>query len=222
MTKKKTQKRINQTEGLIGSAWDILREILIDIAIQFKDLGVVFWKNIKGPWGKTWKRKLATIIVIAFTVYPLSIHYASWGKDFWVTVSNKIEKNEILEEVQTNYEIEIRDFFEEYNRKYSVDCDWVRRVNVDQNMFLKYGTTKKPGNGCLTTEKWQWTPVSIEKPLKDESNQIFKVRGKAVLVISDGGVIKAIEKNNFELWRKWEDDFWRFNPINGKQKYTPL
>lgn len=220
MTQFLKQKNINNLSKIVEPVWIFIKDLLIDFFKEIWRILGLFFLNIKN--GK-WSQKIATIIIILIFIVPSFISYYHSGNKFFTWINNKLHHEEILAEIQSNGYKSVSSFFDKYNKNYSVDCEWIRRVNVDEKMFLLHGTEKKTGNGCLTTEKYQIIPITMNPIQYDKSNQIERVNGKALMTIFDGGEIEKIEELQYNLWRKpeWKDEnLWKFNPFSNHIQYN--
>ncbi len=207
--------KIEQTEKIVAGSWQL-------ICICFKEL----WEEIKNFYvtmkrnfiGQTGTRKVATFIFALIILVPAWFSWwwmVSWAYNF---INNIISFDYNVQVLRSNSEMSVRDFFDKYNNKYWIDCDWIKKVNVDMNMD-KLGTDKKPWKFCSLTSKVQIFPITVDNPITD-GTQYARVNWKALYVVFNGTDIQNAWYQRYELWRKmeWPIEDWKFNPFPQENK----
>lgn len=212
---------VKNTDNVIKSLFRVFKQLCIDFWRKIRELCFTYARIIKDHKDK----KLAIFIVLSITLIPWLVQIKDMAFSTYSYVDNLVYWEERVNELRTDNNQSVIDFFQTYNNKYGVDCDWIREVNVDMNMYFLYNTRKKPGKGCLTNEKWQIIPLEIRTPIIDNVQQTARVQGDALINIIRDGSIYKIEQKRFELWRKleWENGYWHFNPFSSGNtvKYYP-
>ncbi len=218
-SKEFTQWHIDNTDNIMKNIIRIFKLFAVEIWKNIYDLFEVFLKNIYW-WG--WTRTIATIVVVSFTVIPLFKSYFSFFELSYSRINAFFNHNEIVYELSQSYEKSVQDFFKTYNKKYWLDCDRVRSVNVDFNMAHIWWTETKPWKWCIEETTIKMFPISIDDLRSDKTKWIARVSWKAVFIWYDRDLkLEKVCLLRYNLWKKltmpqW---FWKFDPFEDHECY---
>ena len=154
---------------------------------------------------------IAIVLIITFS----SIYSAYKWLD-----RNLINKGLYKQVFIENYEEEALQFFKLYERKFkSRDCDFMRHVAVDEAMYDKYGHTIYPKEKYNCENFYRgiaakyFLPYAMEPVIHGNGKQ--RIRGKAIVTREASNGEVTVGAQYFEIWRRSEDAYWRFNPPAG-------
>lgn len=200
--------------GIGTFLWGIFLLIFLETP---KDLYYTFAKSWRES--KNLSHKASTIF--AGVIISLFIIYSFWGlwSDFYSWKTSEWREKILF----TDYETEIKDFFNKYNERFEAhDCDFMREVGADEAMFDKWNNTAyaKDKYSCEEFVRFQQKlliPIKIEPIEKTGGKE--RIRGEAIILKINQGESWKITPVYFDLWKKLDWNLWHFNnPKDGPRK----
>ncbi len=169
---------------------------------------------------KNWYQKTGVLIAILII---LLITYNAAADVFWKGY-RLYHRSWYEQQFLSSAEQEVKEFFKLYSKKFAErDCDFMRKVGVDEAMYDKYGRTQYDDYDCNNyyngiTQKYL-LPFEIEPSIDSADKR--RIRGKMIVVriMEDGRNFAGLQ--HFEIWKKREWDLWRFN-ASSKQGSTKI
>jgi len=208
---KNPKDKIDKIENLLNSLWSLIKSFWIDFKSEIIELYIITKTNLIN-WNIS--KKIATVLILLLVFIPIFKTYW-WYIIKWYKYIIYLKNYESIKEELANwYELSVKKFFNTYNLKYWVDCNWIAKVNVDSNMYEKHWTTFKERQNCALVNKMQIYPITIWNPIIDKSSKKVTISWKALILVLDWDLIKILEYKNYNLWKMldWkEKDLWKFN-----------
>jgi len=205
-------------EKLMPSVGNLIKGIILLIFLEApKDLFDTFLRH----WKKSTNliQKIATII--AGLIVASFLLYGFWG--LWSELTDWRTKEWRQEILYTEYQKEIKDFFNKYNEQFLAhDCDFMREVGADEAMFDKWNRSSYPKNeySCeefILFQKKYIIPIKID-PIEKTGDK-YHAQGEAVVLKINQGESWKVEAMYFDLWKKLDWKLWHFNnPKEGPRK----
>lgn len=160
---------------------------------------------------------LLAIVIIGYITYNAASDSFWWGYRLY-------HQDWYEKQFLSSAEQEVSQFFKLYSQKFTErDCDFMRKVGVDEAMYDKYGRTQYDNYDCNNyyngiTQKYL-LPFEVEASI--DSSDKRRIRGKMIVVrqSEDGKYSAGLQF--FEIWKKREWELWRFN-ASSKQGSTKL
>lgn len=212
---KHSDEKIEQAEKIVAGTWQLIYICFNELWVELKDFFYTLKRNF---YWRNGTRKVATVLFAIVIILPAGYSYLWIIKSAYIYARNisLFDKNKQVLEGQ--YVASVKNFFQEYNEKSWVDCDWMKEVNVDMNMD-KLWTQRKPGKLCSLNQKSLILPVTIENPIADTA-QYARVGWKAFYIIMNGTTVQNVWYQRYELYRKmeWDINKWKFNPFPQEEK----
>ena len=132
---KNPNEKIEKIEKLLNSIWSLINSFWIDFKNEIVELYFIAKKNLI-EWSIS--KKIATILILLIVLFPFFKTYW-WYILKWYNYAIYLNNYESIKEELSNwYEISVKNFFNTYNLKYWIDCNWIAKVNVDSNMYEKH------------------------------------------------------------------------------------
>ncbi len=219
MEKRAVQKSINHTAGIIYNIKQLVIVFGNDLKIEFLSLWNILLKNLTQP---ILEKRIAAIIVVIILFIPSVLQYCTWINTAIDYVVSRYKQDEIIQEIQKTHANSIKNFFDTYNKKYGIDCDRIREVNVDINMSDVYWTEKKYGKWCLQKEKIKIYPVSFDA-LEITNKQQVRTGGKWIYIVTDNEYnLKKLCYVKYNVWKEknWELWYRKINPFENQDCYV--
>ncbi len=212
---KNGDEKIEQIKKILSGGSNLLSLVFQDLWNEFKEIIQVFRRNF---FGRSGTRKMATIIFLLLILVPALFSYTQLISTGYNKIHNWIYFDNNITVLKNEYEESVRSFLKTYNEKYGVDCEWIKKVNVDINMAA-LGTERKPGMFCNLNYKMQIYPITVESP-STKGTQTALVSGKAIVAIFEGANLKNAWYQRYNLWRdmSWSINEWKFNPFSQEDK----
>lgn len=205
--------KIEKTENILTSIWILISTLWKDFKNELIELYLVSKKSLLEWW---YSKKIATIIILVMVFFPLIKTYG-WYIYKWYEYYNYLKTYEsVKEELSNSYELSVKSFFNTYNLKYWVDCNWIAKVNVDSNMYEKYWTTYKKNQNCALTSKMQIYPITVWNLVIDKEKKKVTVSWKALVLVLNWDNVSVLKYQNYNLWKMldWDEkDLWKINPF---------
>lgn len=208
----KSAESIKKTiEQLLIFFLDLLKWIFYLFAEWFFDLQKFFKKH----WHKDKNRVNRLSVIITFLlIWFYLIYWAIWlYKDF----TKRLHKDYYEEVLFTNYETEIKSFFDKYNERYKAkDCNFMREVWADEAMYDKFWRTSYWND--YPCDWFIYTPTKIIIPIKiepiEKTDNKYRVKWEIITLTKDSQWQYFIGLSNVELRKllDWNLRHFTWNP----------
>ncbi len=205
---KHPDEKIAHTEKIIENSWELFVLFLKEMRDEIFEFGATLKRNFLGQ-RKT--KKAATIIFALIILVPVILSYWRLGTSVFTYFENIYLYDQNMKILESEHEKSVKNFFQTFNTKYGVDCEWIKAISVDMNMAALW-TERKPGKLCSLNYKVQIFPITIDNPTSNWE-QISRVWGKMIYVIFNGTEIQNAWYQRYDLWRKneWDISKWKIN-----------